>query len=421
MTTHEQQHKQQIHHLTELLDVSRELGATTALVPLLERVERAVLLVLNCERSTVFLHDPVGDELFSLVATGAESIRFDAKKGIAGEAFQTKLVVNVPDAYEDSRFNPEIDRQTGFRTRNILTFPMRGHDGRIVGVLQALNKREGLFDSVDEERADTLARIAGVAIQRQMLLDEFAKKQQLERDLSLARDIQQELLPTQDPNVPGYEIAGWNRPADETGGDCYDYVHFENGRIGVLLADATGHGIGPALIVSQCRAMVHTLAMMSDDPATILAQANTFLENDLSGGRFVATVICVLTPARHVARYLSCGQGPLLHYQRAEGRCREVAADTFPLGIVPELGESQSAELHLDPGDMFVLMTDGYFEWANPATDQFGIERVADLIHTHRDVGPKEIINRLNEAVIAFGEGTPQADDLTAVIIKRSL
>lgn len=415
MTTQERH----IHHLTELLDVSRELGATTALVPLLERVERAVLLVLDCERSTVFLHDSERNELFSLVATGAESIRFDARKGIAGEALQTQSVVNVPDAYSDARFNSDIDKQTGFRTRNILTFPMHGHDGKIVGVLQALNKHDDVFDQVDEERADTLARIAGVAIQRQVLLDEFGKKQQMEHDLAIAREIQQELLPTSEPTVSGYEIAGWNRPADETGGDFYDYVKFENGRVGLLLADATGHGIGPALIVSQCRAMIHALARTSDDPAMILTEANVFLANDLSNGRFVSTFMGVLDPAGHVIRYLSCGQGPLLHYQRSSGTCREIAATTYPLGILPELGESESAELVLEPGDMFVLMTDGYFEWANPATDQFGEKRVADLIHAHRDASPREIIARLNEAVVAFSEGTPQADDLTAVIVKR--
>ncbi len=412
--------EQHIHHLTELLDVSRELGATTALLPLLERVERAVLLVLGCERSTVFLHDPSRNELFSLVATGAESIRFDARKGIAGEALQTETVINVADAYEDPRFNPEIDKQTGFRTRNILTFPMHGHDGKIVGVLQALNKRDDAFDHVDEERADTLAKIAGVAIQRQMLLDEYATKQRLERDLALARDIQQGLLPTSDPVVAGYEVAGWNRPADETGGDCFDYVDFENGRTGLLLADATGHGIGPALIVSQCRAMIHALSMTSDDPGVILSQSNVFLERFLSGGRFVATFFGVLDPVDHVVRYLSCGQGPLLHYRRATGECVGISATTYPLGILPEIGETQSATLPLEPGDMFVLLTDGYYEWADPSSDQFGEERVVDLIHAHRDDSPREIINHLNDAVLAFSQGTPQADDLTAVIVKRS-
>jgi len=307
--------ERQITDLHTLLEVARELGATMELMPLLRKVEWAVRQVLDCDRVTVFLHDPGTDELFSLVATGAEQIRFAAHLGIAGEAFQGRRLVTVHDAYADKRFNRAIDKATGYRTHNILTFPMQGYDGSVVGVLQALNKRDGVFDGVDEERAADLGRLAGVAIQRQMLLDEFAHKQRLERDLALARDIQQRLLPKSDPKVPGYAIAGWSKPADATGGDCYDYVPLEDGRLGIFLADATGHGIGPALIVSECRALIRALGTSVDDPAAILRRANILLNADLDSGRFVTTFFGVLEPSGHTLPYLSAGQGPVLHYQ----------------------------------------------------------------------------------------------------------
>ena len=253
-------HDRQLSDLNALLGVSRELGATTELLPLLHKVERAVRQVMDCERSTVFLYDTSQEELYSLVATGDEHIRFSAKLGVAGEALQTRSTIIVHDAYADQRFNRAIDQATGFRTRNLLTFPMQGYEGGVVGVLQALNKKEGTFDSLDQERASDLGTLAGVAIQRQMLLDEYAEKQRLERDLALARNIQQKLLPKANPQIAGYQIAGWNRPADDTGGDCYDYFPVEDGRLGVLLADVTGHGIGPALIVSECRALIRALA-----------------------------------------------------------------------------------------------------------------------------------------------------------------
>ena len=234
-----------------LLEVSKQMAASTELVPLLQRVEQATRQVLDCERATVFLYEACAEELYSKVATGETEIRFSAKLGIAGEAVRTKSIVNVPDAYADPRFNPEVDRKTGFRTRNLLSFCLIGHDGQVVGVLQALNKRGGPFTPDDEELASILSSQAGVAIQRQMLLDEYAEKQQLERDLDIARDIQQSLLPASAPQIDGYDIAGWNRPADQTGGDCYDFVPLAGGRWGLMLADATGHGIGPALCVSE--------------------------------------------------------------------------------------------------------------------------------------------------------------------------
>lgn len=409
----------QLADLHVLLDVSRELGASTELVPMLVKVEQAVLQVLDCERGTVFLYDKSKHELYSLVATGEETIRFGADLGIAGESMQARDIVNVRDAYADRRFNPAIDKQTGFRTRNLLTFPMPGHDATIIGVLQALNKRGGSFDETDEERATVLGMLAGVAIQRQMLLDELAQKKQLERDLALARDIQQRLLPKSDPQVAGYEVAGWNKPADATGGDCYDYIFNDDGRLGILLADVTGHGIGPALIVSECRALIRALASVSDDLGTIMTRANRLLNKDLSGGRFSTTYFGWLDPVRHTIEYLSAGHGPLIHYVRASGRCRELPATTYPMGILPDIDATPAEPIALAPGDMMVLVTDGFYEWHNPGGEQFGIERVNAVVHKYRDRSPSCIINELHNAVTSFGDGTPQRDDLTAVIIKR--
>ncbi len=405
--------------LNALLEVSRELGATTELLPLLQKIERAILQVLDCERGTVFLYDQQQDELYSLVATGEETIRFSAKLGIAGEAFQTQSMVNVREAYADPRFNPAIDKMTGFKTRNLLTFAMPGHNGKIVGVLQALNKRHGAFEDDDHQRAEALGKLAGVGIQRQMLLDEYAQKQQLERDLALARDIQQRLLPKKDPIIEGYQIAGWNKPADETGGDCYDYVALQDGRLGLLMADVTGHGIGPALIAAECRALIRALASVSSDPATILTGANELIHPDLDGGRFVTTFFGALDPQRHTVEFLSAGHGPIIHYQYREAHCRQFPANTYPLGIVSKLEATSAEPIELEPGDMLILITDGFFEWSDPQGELFGLNRLALHIHQNRDREPAEIIEELHTAVAAFGRGTIQADDLTAVIVKR--
>ncbi len=405
--------------LKALLEVSRELGAATELLPLLQKIELAVLQILDCERATVFLYDKQTDDLYSLVATGEETIRFSAQRGIAGEAFRTQSMVNVQDAYADSRFNRDIDKKTKFKTRNLLTFAMAGHNGDIVGVLQALNKRDGAFGDDDIDRADALGKLAGVGIQRQMLLDEYAEKKQLERDLALAREIQQRLLPKSDPKIDGYDIAGWNKPADQTGGDCYDYVAFSDGRLGLLLADVTGHGIGPALIACECRALVRALASASSDPALILTRANELIHPDLDGGRFATTFLGALDASRHVIDFLSAGHGPILHYVRACGACSELSATTYPLGIVSKLDGEIGEPVSLAPGDMLVLVTDGFFEWSNPEGELYGTRRLGAVIHERRDLSAGAIIDAMHSAVVAFGNGTPQADDLTAIIVKR--
>ncbi len=414
-----QERDRQLAELNIFLDVSRELGASTELPPLLQKVEVAVRQVLDCERASVFLYDDARDELYSRVATGEEQIRFSARLGIAGEAFQKRGVVTVPDAYADARFNQAIDKKTGFRTRNILSFPMEGYDGSIVGVLQALNKRSGGFNERDEQRASDLAALAGVAIQRQILLDQFAEKQRMERDMALARDIQQSLLPKADPRVPGYSVSGWAKPADATGGDCYDYVPLEGNLLGILLADVTGHGIGPALIGAECRALIRALGSSYSDPAEILRRANVLLNEDLVAGRFVTSFLGALDASNHRLQYLSAGQGPLLHYRGSDSSCEELGACTYPLGILPQLERVESRTLDLSPGDLVILATDGFFEWENPDGLQFGTQRVIDVVRQCCDQSPQALIRALHDRVVAFGAGTPQADDLTIIVIKR--
>lgn len=411
--------QRQIADLRTLLEVSRQLGAVTELLPLLKQIEQAALTILDCERVTVFLYDPNDDELYSKVATGGADIRFSAKLGIAGEAARARQIVIVNDAYADARFNPAVDKKTGFHTRNLLTVPMFGHDGRVVGVLQILNKRSGPFTAVDEERASTLALLAGVAVHRQMLIDEYAEKQRIQRDLHIAREIQQALLPRKNPELPGYDIAGWNCPADETGGDCFDFIRLADNCLALMVADATGHGIGPALIVSECRALLRALATVTDDVARIISRVNRLISEDLPEGRFVTTFFGLLDSSRHQIHYVSAGHGPLLLIRATTGEVCELAATTVPLGIIDEITIAPTAPLDLRPGDIFVVTTDGFFEWPNGQGDLYGIERVAQVICSSRTRSMNELIQQLRADVSAFADGVRNPDDLTIIAVKR--
>jgi phosphoserine phosphatase len=413
-------HDKHIADLRAVLDVSRQLAATQEIVPLLRIIEKAALAVLECERATVFLYDKDRNELFSQMATGVDEIRFSADKGIAGEVVRTGEVINVPDAYADPRFNPEIDKKTGFKTRNMITFPLLGFDNTVVGVLQVLNKEGGHFDPWDHELVKTFGAQVGVAVQRQLLLEHYAEKQRIERDLNIARDIQQGLLPEQDARVPGFDIAGWNNPADETGGDCYDYLALPDGCLALTIADATGHGIGPALMIAECRALFRATVSLSHDLSTVVGRVNNLLCEDLPDDRFVTAFFGLMNPADASLTYISAGHGPLIKYVRASDQVIELKANGVPLGIMPDIPIGEPERFHMAPGDMMVVITDGFFEWQRPDKQQFGLERTYELIHASRDRPCAEIIDRLHRAVLEFSQGTPQADDLTAVIIKRS-
>ncbi len=409
----------EIADLQVLLDVSAKLGATTALVPLLEEIAAAGIRVLDCERVSVFLYDRAAHELYSKVATGEREIRFPADRGIAGESVRTGKIINVPDAYADPRFNPEVDKQTGYQTRSILSCPLYGYQGDLVGVLQVLNCRDRSFSDRCERLAATLSSLAGVAVQRQMLLEEYAAKQKLERDLGLAREIQQSLLPKDNPICPGYSIAGFNAPADATGGDCYDYVDFGPDRVGLLVADATGHGIGPALIVSQLRAMIRALAAEQMGADQILCRVNDLLSEDVPSGMFVTALLGWLDPPSGLIHYISAGQAPLLVYRRQSQMFVELDANALPLGIESPLQFDEIQPIELARGDIFLIVTDGFFEWCNPAGEAFGVQRIAEVVRDNADAAADELITSIRRAVSAFVGAIPQADDLTAIAIKR--
>lgn len=409
--------------LERLLEIARRLGATVDLDEMLSAIVDAATSLLDCERATVFLYDAEANELCSRIATGIEGspiseIRFSASRGIAGEVARTGQLVNLPDAYADPRFNPDFDKASGFRTRSMLTVRLADHGDATVGVLQLLNKRSGPFEARDEEVAGFLASQAGVAIQRQQLLDHYATKQKIERDLSIACSIQQGLLPRENPTFAGYDIAGWNRPADQTGGDFYDFLPLDDDTLAVLIADATGHGIGPALVMTEARALFRAALLGGTGLERAVADVHRLLCLDMPDGRFVTAFCGILTAAGELA-FLSAGQGPILVYDASEDRFTELATQGLPLGLIEDLGYDPAVKLMLDEGDMLVLLTDGFYECERADGVAFGNERVEAAIRRLQKLPAEEVVRALADEVAAFTVGMPQMDDLTAVIVTR--
>ena len=253
-------------------------------------------------------------------------------------------------------------------------------------------------------------------------LREAETKQQLVRlqhDLQTAREIQQSLLPHDPPTLAGFAIAGWNKPADDTGGDYYDWSPLPDGRWIVTLADVTGHGIGPALIAAACRAYSRANFRSHSDLSLIFAGVNDALARDLDPTRFVTYVGAACKPGTGDLEVLSAGHGPLFLYSAATDSFAEVDSQGVPFGILPEFTSGPAASLSLLQGDLFLLITDGFVEWENEKGELFGCARLQQAVRASRHHAPKEILKSLYEAVLAFSNGTAQQDDLTAVIIKR--
>lgn len=409
----------QCRDLADVLDIARRLGASNSLEQMLQLVIDESLRILDAERATLFLYDAATEELFSKIAVGATTIRFKSSQGIAGAAATSKTTVNVPDAYADGRFNRQVDLTTGFRTRSILACPLLGFDGELVGVLQVLNKRGGPFTDADQRLAETLALQAGVALERSRMFETHMERQRLTRELQLAKTIQQQLLPREPPSVEGYDIAGWNLPAAETGGDCFDFLPLEDGNIVLTIGDATGHGIGPSLISTNCRALVRAVSSTTSNLLQGLEQVNRLLCDDVASGHFVTFFLGRLKPKEHCLEFISAAQGPIFLFRRQTGGIEEFGTSGPPLGIDVDLPFDEPQTTMMSPGDILVVLTDGFFEWAHHDGRSFGNDRVKVVIQENAAETAETMIRKMYESVREFADGAPQMDDLTALIIKR--
>ncbi|MHC4266138.1 MAG: cache domain-containing protein [Planctomycetota bacterium] len=299
--------------------------------------------------------------------------------------------------------------------------------GKLIGTMRSI-RHEGLSKKRTSPGGASEIRDLGDIFNEMMdaidegvdkLEKETANRARMEQDLEIARSIQQGLLPRQLLEIEGFDIAGWNQPADQTGGDYFDWQETLDGRVAISLADVTGHGIGPALVTAVCRAYSRANISTETDLGMVIDRINNMLVEDLPTERFVTFVVALLDPTNSKVQLLSAGHGPILLYTASDDRIQDFDADDIPLGLAPNVGYGPAKEIMLAGGDMLVLITDGFFEWTNADREMFGLERLQETIRKYKDLPAKEIISKLYKEVVKFTRGTKQQDDLTAVILKR--
>jgi serine phosphatase RsbU (regulator of sigma subunit) len=327
------------------------------------------------------------------------------------------------------RLNPRISILCGFASAVTYLFAASYHGWSLHGIMAnaslfAPQKLVAAFAT-----AILLAAVAAAMVAREFRNQVEAalreaetrrKMEHLQHDLEVARSIQQSLLPKSMPKVPGFDIAAWNKPADQTGGDYYDWQPLHDGRVLLALADVTGHGIGPALLAAVCRAYARVSFGQQSDFLQAMEQVNAAVSADVGEGRFVTFVAAILRPDSSEVELLSAGHAPLFIYCLNGDRFEKMEAQGLPLGISPDFLSDPPRALQFAAGDLLVLATDGFFEWANNSEELFGSERLENSVRGARDKSAAEIISILYKDVIDFAGGTSQKDDLTAIVIKRS-
>lgn len=400
--------------MRRLQPIQVTLEQVTRLAPALTGVDRCAALLLDDDRCfhvrTVHaLRDGLAEAYQgAVICPGDLPLLDDACR------LGQPLVVNDT---ADSPYVPAAWREH-FGSRTILVVPLLVADEPI-GAL--------LADDVDTSHMFSLRRVrilsgianqAAIAIENARLQAQEAERARLSRELELAHTIQRDLMPLAAPVVPGYQIAYRWRAAREVGGDFFDFIPLEGGRLGLVVADVSDKGVPAALYMMFARTLLRAAALSGRAPAAALQRANELILSDSTSDMFVTAYYSILDTAAHRLTYASGGHNLALHAVAGENRAREMITAGIALGIV-EQTEIEQKDLDLLPGDVVLFYTDGVLDTLNPEGEEFGAERLQEILCDHRHEPAEAIAEAIDAAVQAFAGDQAQYDDLTLVLVKR--
>ncbi len=304
--------------------------------------------------------------------------------------------------------------------RYLLAVPVE-IEGDARGVLIVADKESrhgvGPFPIKDRRTLSLFANQAAIALENAKLHKLALEKERLEREMELAADIQKQLLPKVMPQIPGYEVIGWNRPARQAGGDYYDFRGLGNGGWGLVVGDVVGKGVPAAILVSTLHSALHVLLDQMEVGPPLIERLNRHIFESSSANKFITMLLAALDPEGDRLAYINAGHNPGL-LVRANGEVVQMTSAGLPLGLMPQ-GHFGVSTLDLDAGDLVCIYSDGITECEAPDEEELGLERLIGLLADHGRRPLSEILHRIDQAVTDFAQDQPQGDDQTVVLLRR--
>lgn len=303
--------------------------------------------------------------------------------------------------------------------RHLLAVPVE-IEGEPRGLLVVADKESrhgvGPFPTTDRRTLLLFANQAAIALENAKLHRMALEKERLEREMELAAEIQIQLLPKALPAVPGYEVSGWNRPARQVGGDYFDLRTLDDGRWALVVGDVTGKGLPAAMLVSTLHSALRVLLDRMAVGPELVERLNRYIYEASGANKFITLILAVVDSTGRLA-YLNAGHNPGL-VLRKDGTVEELPSSGLPLGLMPGVDYTAS-QLRLDPGDLVCLYSDGITECEAPDEEEFGQERLSQLLRDHHDQPLGEIVATIEQTMDRFAHGLPQGDDQTVLLLRR--
>lgn len=401
--------------LQVLNDIARELTSILDLDQLFKRTAEALSRLIDYQMFSILLLDPSGTKLqhrFSLRFKQNIQLKHDIHlgKGLVGYAAQLGAPVLVPDVSRDPRYialNPE--------TRSELCVPLLYKD-KVIGVLDLEHTRRGFFTDDHMRTLTTLAAQIAIAVENARLYQRIEKEEKrLERDLAMARELQQRLLPACCPTIANAQLAAKFVPARELGGDMFDFLRYAGRRTAIAIGDVSGKGAPAALYAALASGILRSHAAHELMPAQMLAAVNASLQDRPVEAQYLS-LIYALWDERSTSMIVANSGLPRPIFCH-DGRVSIVEARGLPLGLFPD-ATFEEVRIHASPGDVFLFFSDGIIDAANEAGDIFGRDRVERIVEQHCSRSADDIVTEVFNAVNAFSAGTDPFDDQTIVAVK---
>jgi serine phosphatase RsbU (regulator of sigma subunit) len=408
-------------NVTILLDTIAAVTANADLDSLKRSIVDKALAVTSAERGLLLLRDEESGQLKIEVARDKmgnalpEGLKYS--QSIPKKVFETGKAETLMDAAGggDVALGQSI---LDLRLVSVMCAPLSTQE-ETLGVLYVDSKASAQgFTKGDLELFTTLGSQCGLAIHNAKLVEAYLEQQRLQHDLHVAKEIQQGMLPRKVIERPRVEIAGFNRPCEETGGDYFDYIPMPQRRMGIVIGDVSGHGIGAALFMATARALLRAFTYKMDDPAGVLGEVNLFLERDMPPGSFMTLFFGEVNTKTGGFRYASAGHNPVILFRKETGTFESLEKTGPGLGLIEGVAYAIRETQALGPGDILLLYTDGLPEAMSPDKELYGEERMRTLLAGLQERAPAEIVQQFIRAVTEWTRTEVFEDDLTLVVVK---
>lgn len=398
-----------------LSDVGADIGKSIALDEVLSRIIKNLGKLIRFDAAAIFVVDRNGEQVESMLHQGYprgtdERINVKSHEGIVGIAADKREGLIVDDVRENPSY---ISVRKS--TRSEMVAPMLSR-GRLIGMFNLESDRVGAYTEHDLRLLEAFAAQAGVAIERAQLYEEQREKEEIQKELRVARTVQEFFTPRKARVAGGYRIAGVNFPSLEVSGDYYDFFPIKNGLLAFAIADVAGKGVPASLIMASFRASLHTLAPYLSSARQIALRANRILLETARPQDFVTAFIGVLNPSTGEVTYCNAGHNPPVLMSPA-GQCRLLETGGPILGVFEDI-PLQEGRLKLTD-EVLLCYTDGATEARNAADDEYGEDGVIDALGDSFDLSPSRICRAMFARLKEYTDGAPQSDDVTYLVLKH--